>query len=274
MGPYAMTIAALLMLGAAPIRAARAEHDAPAAGVMPAPTPAPAAPAPGAEDVDPEARRLSAEGKRAFDAGRYAEAIAAFKTAYQRTPAPGLLYNMAQAYRMQENCALALETYRRFLDTNPAGALRQMAEERVAEMHACVVAQAAAVAPAPAPVPVPPTGSPAATTPNTPPSPDLAGRMPPPAPSAPPRARIRPRTVAAIAAGAIAAGLLAAGGYYAWQARAASDDVTQLFAGHQAWNGAAMLDEQRGVAAEQRAWGFGAAGLVLAGVTALLSYRR
>ncbi len=248
MAHHQIRLATLLVFGVVWNRTAAADPEPPAAA-----------------DVDPEARRLSAEGTRQFGAGHYAEAIAAFKAAYDRTPAPTLLYNIAQAYRMQNACAEALDAYRRYLATDPAGKLREMAHELIGEMQACAEKQAQAPPPlprTPAPTPAP---APGAGAPITIPLP------PPPAPA--PR-HGRAQTVATIATGVAAGGLLATGGYFAWQAHQASNSVTSVFDNHQAWSGTAMIDESRGITDQRRAWGFGAAGLVMAGVATLLGLWR
>ncbi|HET6284563.1 MAG TPA: tetratricopeptide repeat protein [Polyangia bacterium] len=251
-----LRLGAMLVLGVVGMRTAGAEPQAAAP-----PTVAP-------DEVDPEARRFTTEGMSEFNSGHFAEAIEAFKAAYQRTPAPALLYNLAQAYRMQRTCALALETYRRYLDSNPAGKLRELTEKHISEMQACVLAQKPPAASAPA---VPPPPLPSVPAPQ---DPGLLVRAPAVAPAVAPSRRIRPRTLATIGAGLAAGGLLAAGGYFTWQAHQASNDVTQVFRDRQAWDGAAMKSQEQGIAAQRRAWGFGVTGLVMAGVAALLGYGR
>src|SRR4051812_26854195 len=54
-----------------------------------------------------EAVRLYDEGKRHFDIGEYAQAIASWKLSYLRSSAPLLLFNIAQAYRLSNNCGQA-----------------------------------------------------------------------------------------------------------------------------------------------------------------------
>jgi len=100
------------------------------------------------------AKELATEGLTAFAAGRHAEAIEKFEAAYRLVPAPGLLYNAAQAYRLSGDCVLALARYRAFLATGAGEKTRQLAEQRIAELEPChteLGAQPEAVAmPAPA----------------------------------------------------------------------------------------------------------------------------
>jgi tetratricopeptide (TPR) repeat protein len=227
---------------------------------------------PAGDEVDPEARRWTEEGLRQFNAGHFTAAIDAFQAAYRRTPAPALLYNLAQAYRLQKNCPLALESYGRYLETNPAGKLRALTEERITEMRACVLERnplpLSLSAPAPAPAPGDGNGITAGLAPAPSPAPAAS-----PAPVAA-QQRVRPRKLAAIGAGLAAGGLLAACGYFAWQSHQASNEVTQVFRDGQSWNDAARGSEERGMADQRRALGLGVVGLVVAGVAAWLGLRR
>src|SRR5438034_7742739 len=93
--------------------------------------------APAAEDTDLEARRLLEEGLKRFNAHQYPGAIERFEAAYRRSPAPGLLYNLAQAHRLNGDCGEALDFYRRYLATTPTGKNRERAQARIEEMDAC-----------------------------------------------------------------------------------------------------------------------------------------
>lgn len=89
------------------------------------------------EQIPQRARELVDRGRAAHDAGNYTAAIAAFKEAYVLAPSPGLLFNLAQAYRLAGNCDEAAWMYRRFLDTNPYGEQRQLAEQHLAVVEKC-----------------------------------------------------------------------------------------------------------------------------------------
>lgn len=98
------------------------------------------------------ARGLANEGLTAFAAGRYEEAVEKFEAAYQLVPAPGLLYNVAQAYRLNGDCVLAVARYRAFLSTGAGEKTRQLAERRIAELLPCDAE--VGVQPQPSPMPV------------------------------------------------------------------------------------------------------------------------
>src|SRR5262249_1560300 len=89
-------------------------------------------------DQIPEKARVLAEGGRHYhDAGDYEQAIAAFKEAYVLAPSPGLLFNLAQAYRLAGQCDDAAWMYRRYLDASPAADRRAIAENHLAIVEKC-----------------------------------------------------------------------------------------------------------------------------------------
>src|SRR5215831_2508898 len=62
----------------------------------------------GSADVAIEARQHFELGQKYFSAGDYEAAIGEFKRAYVISPAPGLLFNIAQAYRARKDNEQAL----------------------------------------------------------------------------------------------------------------------------------------------------------------------
>ena len=74
-----------------------------------------------ADDAD-KAREHYSVGLRAYDLGRYDEAIAEFEQAYRYKDAPGLLYNIGQAYRLSNRPEEALRYYRTYLEKKPDAA--------------------------------------------------------------------------------------------------------------------------------------------------------
>lgn len=111
------------------------------------------------ERIPQKARELAEKGRAYHDAGEYMKAVAAFKEAYVLAPSPGLLFNIAQAYRLAGDCDDAAWMYRRFLDSNPGEASRALAEQHLASVEKCghggllVVAPPAVAATVPAPQP-------------------------------------------------------------------------------------------------------------------------
>src|SRR5262249_44522991 len=88
---------------------------------------------------DREARALAEQGFTAFDAGRYDDAIAAFEAARALAPTPGLLYNLAQAYRLKGSafCSQAQSLYEQYLAEDPTTERRDKVEAQMARMKAC-----------------------------------------------------------------------------------------------------------------------------------------
>lgn len=89
------------------------------------------------ERIPQKARELAEKGRAFHDAGEYMKAVAAFKEAYVLAPSPGLLFNIAQAYRLAGDCDDAAWMYRRFLDSNPGEASRTLAEQHLASVEKC-----------------------------------------------------------------------------------------------------------------------------------------
>lgn len=87
--------------------------------------------------IPQKARDLAERGRALHDAGDYVNAIAAFREAYVLAPSPGLLFNLAQAYRLAGQCDDAAWMYRRFLDTNPTTSQRSLAETHLQAVEKC-----------------------------------------------------------------------------------------------------------------------------------------
>ena len=90
------------------------------------------------EPIPEKARVLAQQGRASHDKGDYPSAIAAFKEAYVIAPSPALLFNLAQAYRLQGNCDDAALMYRRYLGTNPSEDGRLLAEGHLATVDRCI----------------------------------------------------------------------------------------------------------------------------------------
>lgn len=82
-----------------------------------------------------EALRLYKEGRKAYDLGRFEEAIRRFSAAYEAKPAAELLFNIAQSHRMLGQCDKALFFYRRYLRVDPSTKIRDEIEGRILELE-------------------------------------------------------------------------------------------------------------------------------------------
>jgi tetratricopeptide (TPR) repeat protein len=129
----------------------------------------------GAAELTPqqklEMRQIYDRATRAYDVGKYAEAIDYYQKAYEIGGDPPMLYNIAQSYRLNDQPADAVRFYRRYLQraSNPRN--KEDVERKIAELEKVVEERRKAqekVAPAPAPTP-PPTTTPVAPPPAAPP---------------------------------------------------------------------------------------------------------
>jgi len=101
-----------------------------------------------------DARATYESGLAHFRRGEYVDAMRDLERAHQSYPAPVLLYDIAQAARLQGECAKALNYYARFLATHPTEPLLSQAGARLADMERCIqqrAALAAGTSPAAAP---------------------------------------------------------------------------------------------------------------------------
>ena len=116
-----------------------------------------------------EARRAYEQGRAHYALSEYPEAIALFRKAYELSAAPGLLFDIAQAYRLSGNCPKAVELYRHFVRLAPGSSRRGDAEEYVerltAECDTAATRSAALEAPRPS-APTPPVVSVASPLPE------------------------------------------------------------------------------------------------------------
>lgn len=84
-----------------------------------------------------KARFLADRGRQLQRDGKFAEALEAYKAAYVLAPSPGLLFNLAQAYRLNGDCDDAAWMYRRFLETEPRDDLRDLVNGHLQKLAAC-----------------------------------------------------------------------------------------------------------------------------------------
>src|SRR5262245_5931721 len=77
------------------------------------------------------------QGRLHYDLGEYDKAIAEFKEAYAILSMPGLLYDIAQAYRRKGDCRQALVAYANYqrLETSPHDP--ELLQRQIEEMEQC-----------------------------------------------------------------------------------------------------------------------------------------
>jgi tetratricopeptide (TPR) repeat protein len=119
--PYALLLASILVVGSVPSAALAQDAQRGKDGDA----------GPGG---DKQARSLFAQGQIHYSLGEYEQAIAAFRRAYELTSAPGLLFNIAQAHRLNGQCRQALEIYRHFIRLAPQSEYLPEAETQIAAL--------------------------------------------------------------------------------------------------------------------------------------------
>jgi hypothetical protein len=240
----------------------------------------PASPAPDDRANAAAAAALYDEGKRHFDIGEYAQAIASWKQSYLRSSAPLLLFNIAQAYRLSGNCAQANRFYLNYRRVenhpkNQAELDKAMARcagvepatgDAAGEPSAASTAGTAGTAGTAATAGTAGTaaGSPPAGAQLAPASPAVAA-SPPAAPdhtAAEPSAG-RSWRITGIVTGAVGVAALAAGGLYAIGAKQDSDTVAGSRVGTP-YTGDLVSTDSHGRTAASRARGLIGAGAALA----------
>jgi tetratricopeptide (TPR) repeat protein len=199
-------------------------------------------------DVPNKARALADRGRAAHDQHDYAGAIAAFTEAYAIAPAPALLFNLAQAYRLAGRCDDASLMYRRFLASNPPDDARALAEIHLVAVERCAHKLDVVADPKPAKIALP----------KAPLHPAVIGDN-----------RSAHGTHAKIGLGLAIGGAVALGvaGYYALDAHDTSQEVQRRYQGGEKWKQLAELDA-KGERSATIARVAGVTGLVAAAVGA------
>jgi len=128
------------------------------------------------EPATAQARQHYLKAQKAYDLGRWDDAIAEYEEAYSLRSDPTFLYNMAQAYRRKGDAQRALDLFRNYLVKVPDSPQRADIEERIRSLKKQLEADQAAkktlepglgAAPAGATTPVaaPPPMAPVTVTP-------------------------------------------------------------------------------------------------------------
>jgi len=144
-------------------------------------SPRAAAAAPDAgQDLTPSARELSDQALRQYQQGEYDAAIESFMGAFALSNNAGLLFNVAQAYRLKGDCERARDYYQRYLGAVPDSPLKPSLERRVTEMEACLKnnGASAAAGASDATSTIAARGAPAPAAGAAPPSLDLTAQKP------------------------------------------------------------------------------------------------
>lgn len=217
-----------------------------------------------AADPAADARAHFQAGETHYRAARYQEAITEYEAAYAAEPLPALLFNIAQAYRLDGKAAQAIDYYQRFLDASPDGRAAEAARAHIVALGG--VPSSASTRPE-GPAPASSTDQePARPIAESPPSRSVLPTATMPAVAAPdltvddrPK-RARGRALRLAGVGTAAAGVLLSGTaiYFGLRARSLSDEISDFDGG--TWMTALDDKIRAGEAAERNAVIFGIAG--------------
>lgn len=201
-----------------------------------------------------EAEKRFQAAEALYKRGEYLAAAAEYQAAYDLSGLAGLLYNVAQSYRLGGERAKAVVAYRAFLEKAPEHPLAAVARGHLEALEGELAAEQPAEEPPPAP--------------RRPPRSDVVAAPPPPAP-----ARGRGLRVAGLVSGGVGLVALGAALHYGIVARKASDAISDNDEG---WSRSLLDRYDEGESAERRMFvltGVGAAALAAGGVLYYLGWR-
>jgi len=84
------------------------------------------------------ADELFDKGQASYQAGKYQDAIAQFKQAYELVHDPVYLFNIAQSYRKAADCTGAAEYYAKYLEAAPNAENKAKVQQWLEELRPCV----------------------------------------------------------------------------------------------------------------------------------------
>jgi len=97
------------------------------------------------EEAKKKARTLYEQAEKAYNLGKFDDAVDGYTKAYEAWPRPLFLFNIAQAYRQAGNCKSAVFFYKRFLAVSDNDAknplqpsVRDEVQGRISELEECV----------------------------------------------------------------------------------------------------------------------------------------
>ncbi len=94
-------------------------------------------------DANGRALSLYQESTRAYDEGRFQDAVKLLLEAYSFRPEPVILFNLARAYEGLGDLPRAIESYGRYLERDPQASDRRSIEQRLATLQKQVDERAA-----------------------------------------------------------------------------------------------------------------------------------
>jgi tetratricopeptide (TPR) repeat protein len=200
-----------------------------------------------------EAEKRFQQAEALYKRGEYLAAAAEYQAAYDLSGLPGLLYNVAQSYRLGGEKKKAAEAYRLFLDKAPGHQLAPVARGHLAALERDLASST-----------LPPEGP---DTPDRPPNPrpDLTRRAAPAAPAG----TGRTLRVAGLVSAGLGVVILGAAVHYGIEAKKASDAIS---GNDEGWTGSLLDRYDEGQSAETRMVVLSAVGAAALSGGAILYY--
>lgn len=81
------------------------------------------------------AKQAFEDGKRAYNLGKYEDAIVLFEKSYQESGQAVLLFNLGQSQRLAGHKAEAISTYKAYLREDPNTKIRSLVESKLRELE-------------------------------------------------------------------------------------------------------------------------------------------
>ena len=134
------------------------------------------------------------QATRAYDLGKYQEAVDEYQKVYEIDGDPVMLYNIAQAYRLNDQPQESIHFYRRYLQRSPEARNKEDVERKITAMEKLIEERRKAAALV-APPPPKPEAKPAAVPEPVLPTPVVTPVVVAPPPSPPPSQRSTTRLV-------------------------------------------------------------------------------
>jgi hypothetical protein len=129
------------------------------------------------------------QATRAYDLGKYQEAVDEYQKVYEIDGDPVMLYNIAQAYRLNDQPQESIHFYRRYLQRSPEARNKEDVERKITAMEKLIEERrkaAALVAPPPPKAETKPVAVPEVVAPPPVVTPVVVAGAAPPPPSPPP----------------------------------------------------------------------------------------
>jgi hypothetical protein len=125
------------------------------------------------------------QATRSYDLGKYQEAVEEYQKVYEIDGDPVMLYNIAQAYRLNDQPQESIHFYRRYLQRSPEARNKEDVERKITAMEKLIEERrkaASLVAPPPPKTEVKPVAVPAPVAPPPVVAPPVVVAPPPPPP--------------------------------------------------------------------------------------------